>query len=68
MKLVVAQIKGCIDGFEWFKVNVHSFFLSVVSQNSSTVENKAVVRNSRVQFQLLLSRSDSTEYRQSNGT
>lgn len=61
VELIVAQIKGRVNGLERFEVNVNSLFLSVVSQDGSTVNNKSVIGDSVIQFQLLLSRCDGTQ-------
>ena len=80
MKLIIAEIERCIDGFEWLEIDVELALFIFVSYNFSdileqirlrdipTEYNKTIRRNSSVELQPLLRRRDSTQYRESIDT
>lgn len=54
VELVITQIQGSIDGLEGLKVNIDLLFLSLSSNNCTTVNHKTVVRDARIQLEPLL--------------
>lgn len=74
MEFVVAEIERSVDGTEGLEGVRHLLLLSIVIQTCSAVHNKTIWRyliepageshTQSLQLQLLLSRGDSTQYRQ----
>ena len=45
VKLVITQVKWCVDWFERLKVYVHFLLFAVICYNCSTINHKAIGRN-----------------------
>jgi len=58
VEFIVAKIERCIDRFEGLEVDIHSLLLPIIRQDCSAIKHQPIVRYSRVEFQLLLSRGD----------
>ena len=64
MELVIAQVEGGVDGFEGLEVDVDLLLLPLLGHDGPAVDDEPVGRDLGVQFESVLDRGNSTEYRQ----
>lgn len=64
VELVVAEVEGCIDGLERFKVDGHFLLLVLLCKDCTAVHNQTKFGDTVVQFEALLGRFDRREHRE----
>lgn len=65
MEFVVAEVERSVDRLEGFEVNVHSSLLAVVGENGPAIEYEAIVGNTGVELEFLLSGRDGSQHGES---
>lgn len=61
MKLVVTEVERGVDGLERLEVDVDPALLALAGDDFAAVDDEAIGRDTGVEFEALLSRSDGRE-------